>query len=646
MVKAPAEKESVLTTPSTASQLGKGRRRNRSGSFVAILVLAALVPIVAAIYYFAYWLRFEGQIGRIEWNHFSGTVAWVVAIKVVCLWRFGIGRGWNRLVTFYDLLTLIQASIAGSIAVILVDRLFLGGPQIPRSVYVLDWGATVVILGGVRALVRGVREWNGFRFLHSSQTPVLIVGAGEGGGLVLRAVMHDPKFNYRVVGFIADDPHCVGTRIDGVPVIGTLANVPELVNQYLVQEVLVVQEELSGSQLRWLIEQSRQLAVEVKVLPSYRQLIEGCVTMRPRSVSIFDLLHREPVHLEMENLGKWIDHRVLLITGSAGSIGSEICRQLVQFSPKRLVLVDRWENGQFNLGREIRELAGDTQIDVCLADVLDQARMEAIFAEYRPDIVFHAAAYKHVPLMEDHPGEAVKNIVLATQRLADVARKSGVEAFVMISTDKAVNPTSVMGTCKRIAELYVQSLAEKSSCRFVTVRFGNVLDSAGSVVPIFREQILRGGPVTVTHPEIERYFMTIPEASRLVIQAGVIGRGGEVLTLDMGEPVRIVDLANDMIRLSGLRPGEDVAIEFTGLRPGEKLYEELLALGERPVPTRHPKIAVAEHRRCDGKAVLQGILELEQLVNASALFILAKLAQMVPEYRGRANAAIPKRTAA
>jgi len=607
---------------------------DRIGRVLPLLGLVAIVPILMAIYYLGYWLRFEGQIGPAEWERFAGTVAWVVTVKTVFFWRFRVCRGWSRLVTFYDLVTLIQASTAGLLGIILVDRLFLNGPAIPRSVYLLDWGGPLVVLGGVRSAMRGFREWNGFWFLASGQTPVFIVGAGEAGGLVLRAVLRHAGLNYRVIGFIDDDPHRLGMRVDGVPVIGTLAQIPELARRYLVQQILVLQEELSGRQLRWLVEQSRQLDVEVKVLPSYCQLIEGRMTMRPRSVSIRDLLHREPVHLEMENLRKWIDHRVLLVTGSAGSIGSEICRQLLQFSPRRLVLVDRSENGQFFLGREIRELARGIDVDVCIADVLDKVRMQGIFEQHQPDIVFHAAAYKHVPLMEEHPGEAVKNIVVATRRLADVAQECGVEAFVMISTDKAVNPTSVMGTCKRIAELYVQSLAEESSCQFVTVRFGNVLDSAGSVVPIFREQILRGGPVTVTHPDIERYFMTIPEAARLVIQAGIIGNGGQILTLDMGEPVRIVDLANDMIRLSGLRPGEDISVEFSGLRPGEKLYEELLANGERLVPTRHPKIAVAEHRRCNREAIHRSIRELEQNVHAAEAEILERLHAAVPEYRG------------
>jgi FlaA1/EpsC-like NDP-sugar epimerase len=344
------------------------------------------------------------------------------------------------------------------------------------------------------------------------------------------------------------------------------------------------------------------------------------------------LLRRDPVELKLGELHDWLDERVILVTGSAGSIGSEICRQLLAFSPRKLVLVDRSENGQFFLERELRELAGDTEIEVCIGDINDGMRMRAIFNEYGPELVFHAAAYKHVPLMEAHPGEAVKNIVCATRMLADLAAQHRVDSFVMISTDKAVNPTSVMGACKRVAELYVQALSAKAGCRFVTVRFGNVLDSAGSVVPIFREQIARGGPVTVTHPDMLRYFMTIPEASQLVIQAGAMGQGGESFVLDMGEPVRITDLATDMIRLSGLKLGEDIELRFTGLRPGEKMFEEFHVDGENHKATSHKKILVAESAPLALDTVRRAIEALAQVSNASSSTILEQIDQIVPRY--------------
>jgi len=344
-------------------------------------------------------------------------------------------------------------------------------------------------------------------------------------------------------------------------------------------------------------------------------------------------LRREPVELEMDNLRQWIDNRVLLVTGSSGSIGSEICRQLLSFAPRKIVLVDRNETGQFFLERELRAMDSAVDVEVAIADLLDQRRMGRILEDCRPQIIFHAAAYKHVPLMEAHPGEAVKNIVASTRRLADLATRHQVESFVMISTDKAVNPTSVMGACKRAAELYVQSLTDLSSCRFVTVRFGNVLDSAGSVVPVFRQQIAAGGPVTVTDERIERFFMTIPEAARLVIQAGTIGQDGEILLLDMGDPVRIVDLAADMIRLSGMEVGKDIEIEITGLRPGEKLFEELHIPGEKHLPTRHPKITVADRKRRDQEMIATAVEQLIRSSNGDSSRVIELLQALLPEYK-------------
>ncbi|MBN1911664.1 MAG: polysaccharide biosynthesis protein [Pirellulales bacterium] len=404
--------------------------------------------------------------------------------------------------------------------------------------------------------------------------------------------------------------------------------------------------ELSGRQVRTLIDQAQKHNIRVRVLPSFEQLLSGNVVLQPREVAIEDLLRRDPVQLDHENIRQWIDGRVLLVTGSAGSIGSEICRQLLRFSPKRIVLVDRSETGQFFLERELRQRAGSVELEVCLADLLDENRMRRILDEQRPDIIFHAAAYKHVPLMESHPGEAVKNIVTATRRLVDLAVEHNVASFVMISTDKAVHPTSVMGACKRAAELYVQSLADVSSCRFVTVRFGNVLDSAGSVVPVFRDQIRAGGPVTVTHPDMQRFFMTIPEAAGLVVQAGAIGNSGEILVLDMGEPVRIVDLAADMIRLSGLRVGEDIEIAFSGIRPGEKLYEELHISGEKHLPTRHSKITVAQCSRRDPDSVLRAIEDLQTVCDSDMDAVLEQLRQLVPSYGRPADKPESERRAA
>ena len=599
-----------------------------------LLCAATLIPAFTAIYYFSFWLRFEGRLGNVQMREFALTVAWVVLIKLTMFAWFRIHRSWGRFVTFYDLIALVQATTAALLLTVLIYRFFLTEPSVPRSVFLLDWGATIVVVGGVRAALRILSERNWLSLFSSSgKVPTLIVGADDAGESLLRAIVRNEKMGYRVVGFIDDNPRRIGTCIGGVPVIGTVEQTCHLAERHGVAEVLIATGELPGRRIRRLLDDARQHGVCVKVLPSYEQLISGRIATRPRPVSIHDLLRREPVQLDLGNIRQWIDGPVPMLTGSAGSIGSEICRQLLQFSPKRLVAVDRSENGQFFLERELGPAARATQLDVRMADVLDRPRMQRVFEECRPDIVFHAAAYKHVPLMENHPGEAVKNIVAATRQLAETAIETGVKSFVLISTDKAVNPTSVMGACKRVAELYVQSQPVSSPCRFVTVRFGNVLDSAGSVVQVFRRQIAAGGPITVTHPEIQRYFMTIPEAARLVIQAGAIGRGSEVLVLDMGDPVRILDLARDMVRLSGLNADDDVEIQFTGLRPGEKLFEELTLGDERRQPTRHPKITVADGRRRDPAEIIRSIDQLLQLADEQPEAVVDLLQQIVPQYR-------------
>jgi len=592
-----------------------------------------LVPVFVLIYYAGYWLRFEGQLGPEELGRFLSTVVWVACIKLAVFALFRICGGWGRSLTFYDLIVLVEAATSSMLVIVLIDRGLLAAGTIPRSVFLLDWGATIVVLGGIRAVRRGVREGNWQFFLPSDRVPAFIVGANETGESLLRAIIRNGTRTYRVVGFIDNDARRLGTQVAGVPVVGTLEETCPLAERYGVEEILVANEGTSGTRIRHLIEDARRHHLQVRVLPSFEQILSGQVAIQPRPVSIDDLLRREPVALDLESIRRWIDRRVLLVTGSAGSIGSEICRQLVQFAPRQLVLVDRSESGQFFLERELCRMNSPVGIEVCIADVLDGARIGEVLREHRPHVVFHAAAYKHVPLMEAHPGEAVKNIVLATRQMADLAASTGVDSFVLISTDKAVNPTSVMGACKRVAELYVQSLADRSCCRFVTVRFGNVLDSAGSAVQIFRQQIAAGGPVTVTDPAMRRYFMTIPEAARLVIQAGALGKGGQILVLDMGEPVLIADLAADMIRLSGLRVGEDVAIEFVGLRPGEKLSEELLAAGENHLPTCHPKIILADHRPANPEWIADAIDQLERLAWEAPHRVVAQLQRIVPEYR-------------
>ena len=616
--------------PTAGAQRAPGSLR-RFGRRVACALM--LLPVLVAVYYFSYWLRYEGQLDAKALARFISTVAVVVGVKLALFAWFRIYDGWGRYVTFYDLVSLVQASVASLLVTAVVERLLMHSRPIPRSVFLLDCGVTIVVLGGVRALARLVHERSWALYLTSDKVPAFIVGANDAGESLLRAIIRNGKPTYHVVGFLDDDVRRLGTRIGGVPVVGTVDQLSALAERHGVRELLIAAGALAGRQVRWLVEQGRQLGLGVRVLPSYEQLISGSVAIRPRPVSIHDLLRREPVELDLENIRGWIDGRVLLVTGSAGSIGSEICRQLLHFTPRKIVLVDRSETGQFFLERELVGRVGRTEVQIAIADVLDRPRMAMLFSQHQPQIVFHAAAYKHVPLMERHPGEAVKNILVATRLLADMAMEHRAQSFVLISTDKAVNPTSVMGACKRAAELYVQSARRSSPCRFITVRFGNVLDSAGSVVQIFRQQIDAGGPVTVTDPRVQRYFMTIPEAARLVIQAGAIGGDGEILLLDMGEPIRIIDLAADMIRLSGLRMGEDIEVRIVGLRPGEKLHEELHTEGEKHLPTRHPKILVADRQRRDPDPILAAFRRLEQLARQNPDAVIDELRRLVPEYR-------------
>ncbi len=613
-----------------------------------VVCAAALAPVFLAVHYLAYWLRFEGVLTERELNQLAATVLYVVFVKLAVFGWLRVYEGWSRYLTFHDLITIVQASTASSLALAVGDYLFFPALIVPRSVFLMDWGGTNATIGALRSLSRLVQERGWIKHRALAKTPVLIVGTNDSGETLLRIIRCHRSVPYRVIGFVTEDPARLATRIGGVPVLGTLDQTCTLARNNHVSEVLITASELAGRQVRQLVDRAQECGVIVKVLPSYDQLLRGNLDLRPRPVSIEDLLRREPVQLDQRGLHRWIDDRVLLVTGSAGSIGSEICRQLVPFAPRRLVLVDRAENGQFFLEQDLNELAPQLDIQICVADANDGGRMESIFRQHHPDIVFHAAAYKHVPMMETNCGEAIKNIVVMTQRLCDLATSHGVGSFVMISTDKAVNPTSVMGACKRVAELYVQSLAHRSTCRFVTVRFGNVLDSAGSVVPLFRQQIARGGPVRVTHPGMTRFFMTIPEAAQLVIQAGAMGQGGEIFVLDMGQPVRIVDLACDMIRLSGLRVGEDIELQFTGVRPGEKLYEELNFVTERAVATGHPKIKVADSDPLPAEKISTAIGRLSELVEAPPELIVRELTRIVPQFQHAPHrtTAPPRRAAA
>lgn len=611
-------------------KLSKAIRKSRAGR--RLVAFAVLVPALAAAYVAAFLLRFDGTLPVEQSQGLMWTLPWAVAAKVAAAYWFRINQGWTRYVTFHDFAAIAKAMTCGAAGVVIVDALFFAEFNIPRSVIFLDWGASIGSIAALRAAPRMWRELAKQLSSGEQTTTAIIVGADDAGEALLRTVTQNHRLHYHVVGFVDNRRRLSGKRIAGVPVLGTLGDLKQLAEDHEVDEVLIHSGDLPGRVVRDLVETAGESSFRVKVLPSFEQLLDGKVSIQPRAVAIEDLLRRDSVELDNSSIRDWLGGRTVMVTGAAGSIGSEICRQLLTLSPARLVVVDRSETGQFFLQRELQRMVPQQAMEVVMADLTDRDRMRTVFDQHKPEIVFHAAAYKHVPLMEDHPGEAIKNIVLATRHVVDLAEEFAVRSLVMISTDKAVNPTSVMGSCKQLAERYVQAKAQASDCQFVTVRFGNVLDSAGSVVPVFREQIQRGGPVTVTHPDIIRYFMMIPEAAQLVIQAGAMGQGGEIFVLDMGEPVKIIDLARDMIRLSGFREGEDIAIEVTGLRPGEKLFEELYGDQENHRPTAHAKIMVADSQAESLLEIFHAISNLELMVNQPVGEVRAALADVVPLY--------------
>jgi FlaA1/EpsC-like NDP-sugar epimerase len=507
---------------------------------------------------------------------------------------------------------------------------------LPYGVIAIDWALAVLGLAGLRVVRRVSTERAEIRRLTpetKDKVRTLLVGAGRGGVMVAKEIAGRPELGILPVGFVDDDADKRGSVVHGIKVLGGTQDLLRIVRERSVKQAIITVANAEGSMVRKISDACLKAGVKVKVIPGLFRLVGGELNLtRIRDIAIEDLLQREAVVLDDVAIAAEMKDSVILVTGAGGSIGSEICRQLCRFQPKKLILVERSENALFEIHRDLLGNFPSVALEPCLADICDQPRLEEIFTTYDPSVVFHAAAHKHVPMMEWNPREAIKNNAFGTRLLADTAHARGVSAFVMISTDKAINPTSVMGTTKRVAELYVQALGKVSGTRFVTVRFGNVLGSNGSVVPIFKEQIARGGPVTVTHPDMKRYFMTIPEACQLVLEASVMGRGGEIFILDMGEPVKIVDLARDLIKLSGFSETE-IEIKFSGIRPGEKLYEELATLHENAEKTRHPKILIGETQAQSVEAMrtaMSALLAVVQSGNRDAL--LNGLRAIVPEF--------------
>ncbi len=605
--------------------------KTRLRIILLMLCDAAIINIALAL---AVVLRYSGS-GEIfpPLLSLAGMVPLVTLIFIAVFYAYKL---YNRIWAYAsigELIAVIQAVSLGSLVVIGIS--FFTNTQLPRSIAVMHWALTILMMGGSRMVwrcLRDSRRANG----DKPTRRVLIIGAGDAGTMVARELKNHNS-TYLSVGFIDDDPLKQGVSVLALPVLGTRVQIPEIVERQNINLLIIAMPSVEAGIIRDIVEICRDTKAELKILPGMYQLIDGQVSVNHlRPVLLEDLLRREPVQVDLEEIAGYLGGETVLITGAGGSIGSELCRQVAAMGPKELVLLDHGENSVHDIWLELRDGIPGIPLSIEIADIRDKPRMNGIFQKHRPDVVFHAAAHKHVPLMELHAAEAVKTNVLGTRNVARAAGRFGAKVFVMISTDKAVNPASVMGATKRLAELIVGQENAAGKTIFTAVRFGNVLGSSGSVVPLFSRQIKAGGPVTVTHPEMKRYFMTITEAVQLVIQAGAMARGGEVFVLDMGEPVKIVDLARDMIKLSGLEPGKDIDIIFTGVRPGEKLFEELLTAEEGSCATEHKRIYTAKPSLVEVATLEQEIIKLlGKGLQCSAEDIFGALGAIIPRFRSK-----------
>lgn len=600
---------------------------------VPLAIYASFVLRLEAFDLAAYWRA---------WAHFS-LIA--VTITPLVFHVLGTYRRYWRYASFEEVLLLCGATSlamsASAIVFFLIDATMPAVTPMPRSIpfIVLPIAASFVSIPRLLVRIGAARERR--RRATDRPAPVLIMGAGDAASIIVREIQRNPKLGMEVVGLLDDDPDKRGLKLHGIEVLGDRRAIPSLVARHKVRQVIIAMPGAPGKAVRDIMHICEAAGVSVRIMPGVHELIDGTISVsKLRTIQIEDLLRRAPVQTDTAAVQALVSGRRVLVTGGGGSIGSELCRQLLRFGPSHLFVLGHGENSVFEICNELNRLT-EAQLDHAphivpiIADIRDLNRLRTVFTNHTPEIVFHAAAHKHVPLMEDHPAEAVINNVVGTRNLLDVAIETGVERFVMISSDKAVNPTSVMGATKRIAEMLVLDAARSSGRPYVAVRFGNVLGSRGSVVLTFKRQIAAGGPVTVTHPEMRRYFMTIPEAVQLVLQASVLGRTGEIFMLDMGEPVKVVDLARDMIRLSGLEVGRDIDICFTGIRPGEKLFEELFARGEEYQPTAHSKIFIAAGASNNVPSMLRAeVAVLERTARASDdTAVRRMLRKIVPEYR-------------
>lgn len=606
------------------------KRFFRSFSWVVLDIVLLNVSLILSLI-----LRFREGWG----NYFYVYRESIVYLSGLFLLFAVIFRLYKRIWRYLSIgdLFLIAEVVTGGIFGTVLYLNWVKGIAFPRTVVALTWFFSLALVGGSRLVWRLYCERKGA--LDRGQERILIVGAGDAGEVISREIIRRPDLG-KLVGFVDDDKEKIGERIHNRKVLGNVEGINNILEKEQIDTVIITIPTARGKQIKRIIDNIKNKEVKIKILPGLYELVDGKVSVsRIREVRIEDLLGREPVDLNSEEISGYLEGKRVMVTGGGGSIGGELARQICRFRPRSLILLDHSENGLFHINLELEGKCAGVEVEIVpvVADIRNRDKMNKIFKKYRPEVVFHAAAHKHVPMMEYHPDEAVMNNIIGTKNVAELAEKYGAERVVMISTDKAINPTSVMGASKQVAEMVVNDLGSRSEGKFVAVRFGNVLESNGSVVPMFKQQIAEGGPVTVTDREVKRYFMTLPEASQLVIQAGALGKGGEVFVLDMGEPIKVLDLAEELIRLSGLEVGEDIEIKIVGLRPGEKLFEELLTEEERSGvlgDSGHEKIFIAKVEEVNREKLGKDIKELEVLAKEmDSEGIVSKLQEMVPSYK-------------
>ncbi|MCR4436303.1 MAG: nucleoside-diphosphate sugar epimerase/dehydratase [Clostridiales bacterium] len=607
------------------------QQKIRSG-FLAIFDIA-LINISVAL---AYLLRFDGDFKNIPPElriNFVHLAIAATAIKIVCYIFFRLYSSLWKYASIYEMISIVGAAFVSN--AIVLGFIFIARLAVPRSIFIITIFIDTFLIGGVRfsyRIFRRLIRGEIIRFKGSKR--VLIVGGGEAGAIIIKELNQHAELNSIPVAIIDDDKYKQGRKINGVPILGQRKDIVKVVEKKRIDEIIIAIPSANKKNINEIYDECAKTDCKVKILPSVSELIdESVIVQKIRDVNIEDLLGRDPIHLDVDEIASYLTGKVVLVTGGGGSIGSELCRQIAGYNPKQLIILDNYENNAYDIQNELLYSYPGLNLATVIANIREKHRMDRVFSKYKPDVVFHAAAHKHVPLMEANPTEAIKNNVFGTLNVAECADKYGVGRFVLISTDKAVNPTNIMGATKRMAEMIIQGINRHSKTEFVAVRFGNVLGSNGSVIPLFKRQIEQGGPVTVTHPEVIRYFMTIPEAVQLVIQAGAMAKGGEIFVLDMGQPVKIYDLAKNLIRLSGFEPDLDIKIEFTGLRPGEKLYEELLLAEEGMQATKNDKIFVAQPVFTDLALLKREIDYLKEIVMTNGDEAVDYIQTIVPTYR-------------